>query len=160
MGFRTAFRDSLRPHQESVDSLPQSIKETYEQILGRVMRNIMLRYVDVLSTIDTYGLVTKWEWKRHKHIQHVQLESWHCRQKTRGSTHYCAHHFEEKKALGPVCRQARPLPRLYGLSSNPNDKRLARHLSLRIISSTKHRVASHITGVLRHDRQIFTLFGL
>ena len=55
-GLRTAFRDSLRPHQESIDSLPHSVEESYEQILGRVMRNIMLRYMDVLSTIDTNGL--------------------------------------------------------------------------------------------------------
>ena len=124
------------------------------------MRNIMLRYMDVLSTIDTNGLARNGSGSVTSTISTYSLRVGTAdrRAVARLTT---AHIFlKKRKAFGPVCRQARPLPRLYGLSSNPNDKRLARHLSLRIISSTKHRVASYITGVLRHDTQIFTLFGL
>lgn len=39
---------------------------------------------------------TKWEWKRHEHNQHVQLESWRCRQSISASDKPCADLFHDK----------------------------------------------------------------
>lgn len=39
---------------------------------------------------------TKWEWKRHEHDQHVQLESWRCRKKGHSPGQCCAQLFNDK----------------------------------------------------------------